>query len=80
MKLIAKIKLLILSLCILSGLNISADDAVRLIREDRMWEYFRAIGDPFNNDIIQFKFDGTEVVNGIEYHLLKAHKHLRINK
>ncbi len=58
----------------------TADDAVRLIREDRMWEYFRAIGDPFNNDIIQFKFDGTEVVNGIEYHLLKAHKHLRINK
>ncbi len=58
----------------------TADDAVRLIREDRMWEYVRYTGVAYEREIIQLQFDGTEVVDGVEYNLLNVRNHFKTNR
>ncbi len=57
----------------------TADDAVRLIREDRMWEYVRYTGVAYEREIIQLQFEGTEVVDGVEYSLLNVRNHFKTN-
>lgn len=79
MKMMAIKKLLLAVVCLASWIGAMAQDGVSLIREDRIWEYYRWIGEPFKYEILQLKFDGTEVVDGKEYSLLQVVKHIVVD-